>query len=358
MSTFATLLDDLLQARPGQVLATLVQVNGSSYRRPGARMLMDLEGIRQGVLSAGCLEADLLARVAGTLAKGEPQRVRYDLGAELDRIWGMGMGCGGTAEVLLVPITEGADLAWAQAARGAVLARRSGVLVTTFGAPAADLVGQTTWWEPSLAETVLSTTHLEAARRALATEKPITLVQEGVATLVEPVLPTVALWIFGAGENTRPLASLAVQLGWEVGVLDHRPALAAPERFPGARHVHSGGFHNLADRLTADARSAGVVMSHVFDPDKVMLRHMLNTDLPYVGLQGNRLRTAKLLAELDQEGPVLTEAQRLRLHAPMGLDLGAGSPEIIALSVLSEIQATLNGRAALPLRELQGSIHG
>ena len=85
---------------------------------------------------------------------------------------------------------------------------------------------------------------------------------------------------------------------------------------------------------------------------------MLLSEIPYVGLQGNRLRTTKLLKELEDDGLILTEVQRQRLHAPMGLDLGAESPEIIALSVLAEIQATLNGREALPLRELKGSIHG
>lgn len=353
-----TLLEDLLQSRSPKVLATLVQVKGSSYRRPGARMLMDLEGILGGVISAGCMESDLAARVAATLAQGTPQLVNYDMGSELDRIWGTGMGCQGQADILLTPLTEAYDATWARMAREALRQRRPGVLLTVFASPEPSQVGHAQWWDPTGPEDALDAPQRAAAQKALDSEKPVTLMLEGVSILVEPVLPPVALWIYGAGENARPLATLAIQLGWEVGMLDHRPALAAPGRFPGARHVLSGSQETLATALTEDARSAAVVMSHVFDPDKAMLRHMLASSIPYVGLQGNRLRSAKLLKELNEDGFPLTEAQRHRLHAPMGLNLGAESPEIIALAVLAEIQATLNGHTPLPLRELEGSIHG
>ena len=358
MTTLLSLLEDILHPRPTQVLATLVQVRGSSYRRPGARILMDPDGIRGGVISAGCMESDLAARVTATLAQGTPQLVKYDMGSELDRVWGTGMGCEGQADILLAPLTEAYDSTWAQKAREAHHERRPGVLLTTFASPDPRQVGRALWWDPTCPEGTLETPQLAAAREALASEKPSTLVLEGVSILVEPVLPPIALWIYGAGENARPLATLAIQLGWEVGMLDHRPALAAPGRFPGARHVLSGSQEALAAALTEDARSAAVVMSHVFDPDKAMLRHMLTRSIPYVGLQGSRQRSAKLLKELEQEGFPLTEAQRHRLHVPMGLNLGAESPEIIALAVLAEIQATLNGHAPLPLRELEGSIHG
>ncbi len=358
MTNLRTLLEGILHAPSRQVLATLVQVKGSSYRRPGARMLMDPDGIRGGVISAGCMEADLAARVTATLAQGTPQLVKYDMGSELDRVWGTGMGCEGQADILLTPLTETYDLTWAQRALEAQCHRRPGVLLTVFASPDPSRVGHAQWWDSTCPEDALEAPQLAAAREALASEKPTTLVLEGMSILVEPVLPPVALWIYGAGENARPLATLAIQLGWEVGMLDHRPALAAPVRFPGARHVLSGSQETLAAALTEDARSAAVVMSHVFDPDKAMLRHMLTRSMPYVGLQGSRQRSAKLLKELGQEGFSMTEAQRHRLHAPMGLNLGAESPEIIALSVLAEIQATLNGHAPLPLRELEGSIHG
>lgn len=357
MTTRLNLFDHVLNAQGPRVLATLVQVKGSSYRRPGARMLMDDDGIRAGVISAGCMESDLAARVSDVLVRGCPEVVKYDMGSELDRIWGTGMGCEGKADILLTPLTRGYDRTWAAEARSAQRERRAGVLLTVFSSPDPDKVGGTRWWDPSNQGAPLTPPLEEAARKALDSEKPVTVVLEGVSTLVEPVIPPVALWIYGAGENARPLANLAIQLGWEVGMLDHRPALAHPDRFPGARHVLSGSQEALAARISQDDRSAAVVMSHIFDPDKAMLRHLLSGTIPYVGLQGNRQRSAKLLNELTADGFDWTEERRARLHAPMGLDLGAESPEIIALAVLAEIQAVLGGRKPLSLRERKGSIH-
>jgi xanthine/CO dehydrogenase XdhC/CoxF family maturation factor len=357
MSTLPTLLDAILPVQTPCVLATLVQVKGSSYRRPGARMLLDPEGVRQGVLSGGCLETDLAARVAEVLGQGRSQVVKYDMSSELDRIWGTGMGCQGKADILLTPLEVGQAPAWARSARAALARRQPGVIVTAYGAPDAAKVGESRYWDPAAPDPDLAASLAEAAGRALAAEQPLDLDLDGVRWLVEPVLPPVALWLYGAGENVRPLAELAVHLGWHVGILDHRPALARPERFPGARRVLAGPPETLAAALTDDPRSAGVVMTHIFDPDKAMLRAMLESRLPYVGLQGNRGRSGQLLTELERDGFPLTEERLRRLRAPMGLDLGAESPEIIALAVLAEIQAVLAGRTPVPLRERRGRIH-
>jgi xanthine/CO dehydrogenase XdhC/CoxF family maturation factor len=358
MSSLAVLLDSLLPVQAPTVLATLVQVKGSSYRRPGARMLLDPEGIRMGVLSGGCLETDLAARVADILARGGAQVVKYDMSSELDRIWGTGMGCQGKADILLVPLAPGQAPDWARAARAALAGRRPGVILTVYQAADPTRLGQAWFWEPGDGEGAgLPGDLAGAARAALAEGRPAALDRDGERILVEPLLPPVALWIFGAGENARPLAEQAMQLGWAVGILDHRPALARPERFPGAAAVLAGPPATLAGALSGDPRSAGVVMTHIFEPDKAMLRHMLETGMPYVGLQGNRGRSEQVLSELEQEGFALTEERLRRLRVPMGLDLGAESPEIIALAVLAEIQAVLSGRAPIPLRERRGRIH-
>jgi xanthine/CO dehydrogenase XdhC/CoxF family maturation factor len=358
MSTLAALLDSLLPVQVPTVLATLVQVKGSSYRRPGARMLLDPEGIRMGVLSGGCLETDLAARVAEVLGQGGSQVVKYDMGSELDRIWGTGMGCQGKADILLTPLAPGQAPEWAASARSALAHRRPGVILTVFASSDPARLGQGWFWEPGAPSGALPGPLAAAARSALEEGRPSALDQDGERILVEPQVPPVALWIYGAGENARPLAEQAAQLGWAVGILDHRPALARPERFPGAAAVLAGPPATLAGALTGDARSAGVVMTHIFEPDKAMLGHMLESHMPYVGLQGNRGRSEQLLTELEQDGFPLTEDRLRRLRAPMGLDLGAESPEIIALAVLAEIQAVLAGRAPIPLRERRGRIHG
>jgi xanthine/CO dehydrogenase XdhC/CoxF family maturation factor len=165
---------------------------------------------------------------------------------------------------------------------------------------------------------------------------------------VETFMPPIALWILGAGDDSRPLARMAKELGWFVGLLDHRPAFARPERFPEADAVQSGHPAALLPGLPLDARSAVVLMTHHYAKDLKALRLLLPSAAGYLGLMGSRGRSAKLLAELAAEGLHADD----RLHAPVGLDLGATDPEGIALAILAEIQAALAGRRAAPLREL------
>jgi xanthine/CO dehydrogenase XdhC/CoxF family maturation factor len=179
-----------------------------------------------------------------------------------------------------------------------------------------------------------------------------------VDLLIEPILPAFALWIFGAGEHAQPLARLAKELGWFLGIVDHRPALATPERFPEADRIVLGHPPASLEGLPLDGRSAALVVSHVYDKDLQAMAALIQKPLAYLGLQGNRLRCAKLLKELQDEGLVLTEAQRQIIHFPAGLDLGGESPEAIALSMLAEIQATFAQRTGGSLRDKSGSIHG
>jgi xanthine/CO dehydrogenase XdhC/CoxF family maturation factor len=179
-----------------------------------------------------------------------------------------------------------------------------------------------------------------------------------VDLLIEPILPPFALWIFGAGEHARPLARLAKELGWFLGILDHRPALATRERFPEADRIVVGHPPALLDGLPFDARSAALVVSHVYEKDRQVVEALCRQPLGYLGLQGNRTRCARILKELEDEGLVLTEAQRQILHFPAGLDIGAESPETIALSMLAEIQASLACQAGGSLRDRTGAIHG
>jgi len=174
----------------------------------------------------------------------------------------------------------------------------------------------------------------------------------------EGLRPPIALWLFGAGENAKPLSRMAKQLGWFVGILDHRPALANPERFPEADQVIPGHPAEIMPGLRLDARSAAVVLSHVYTKDREALTFFLKGEAAFVGLQGNRKRSEKLLGELEAEGMVLTETSRSRLFYPIGLDLGAEAPEGIQLSILAEVQAVIAGPPGGPLRDRQAAIHG
>jgi len=379
-------------------LATLVRVKGSSYRQPGARMLFGPEGLRAGVLSAGCLENDILARVQTVLDSRVPYLAGYDLGSELDLVWGTGMGCAGRADVLLERLGPGLP-AWMVRLRAMRDQRRTGTLATVFASrgsgqpepgthilfepqgpagpglaadqpadvaaeqPAdiateqpADIATQPT---PRCPADPFATALAAAQAQVLATGRPEVFTLPGPGgereVLLEPVLPVFALWIFGAGEHARPIARIAKELGWFLGIVDHRPALATRERFPQADRIVVGHPPDALRGLPLDGRSAALVVSHIYEKDRQALEALLPAPLGYLGLQGNRQRSQRLLREL---GAAIPPDQLARLHAPAGLDLGAESPEGIALSMLAEIQATLAGRPGGSLRDRGGQIRG
>jgi xanthine dehydrogenase accessory factor len=319
----------LAPQRPPAVLATLVRVEGSSYRRPGARLLVDADGTRLGSISGGCLEEDVIARAAQVRQTGRPDAVVYDTTSENDLVWGVGLGCHGVVRVLLEPVQPGAP--WIRAlAKNFEQRRTTALAVTHDGAEPAN-------WGTRLAA-------------------PGDCDDPG-RLFLEQVAPPTALVIFGAGDDAQPLVRLAHELGMRVTVADPRAAFASEARFPLAHARVSGSAEELVARVAPDAETAAVVMTHHYVHDVPILRELLRRPLAYVGLLGPKKRADKILADLDAAGAGLSSEQRARLHAPVGLDLGADAPEQVALSILAEIQATLAGRNGRPLRERTRPIH-
>lgn len=324
MHSLGSILHALQTASSPRVLATLVRVRGTSYRLPGARMVLGPDGALAGSVSGGCLETDLALRAKDVLAAGRPCLVTYELGSEMDLVWGTGMGCTGDADLLLEPLAPGQAPPWMAGVVEALEGRREARVALSLA--------------PGTLGTILDSEALP----------------EGEEVFREVFRPPFALWIFGAGEPARPLADFASRLGWQVGVLDHRPALVTPARFPGATQLLAGRPGELIGRLALDARTAAIVMSHIFEPDKEALAAFLARGAAYVGLQGSRGRSAKLLKELHEERGSL---DRSRLYWPMGLDVGAESPEAIAVAVLAEIHGVLSGHACGHLRDRSGPVH-
>ena len=349
-------------------LATLVRVKGSSYRKPGARMVFLPGGAQTGLISAGCLETDVKARVETVLASQEPQVAAFDMGNDLDLIWGTGMGCQGRADVLLECVTPGPVPAWMTLCARLLETRGTGVLATVF-ATRGDTpfrAGERFVLEeggPGLlpATGPFRTWLLESMEGALARGAALSTSWTSSAgeadLLLEPILPPLALWIFGAGEHTRPLARLANSLGWWLGIVDHRPALATPGRFPEANRIVVGHPPEVFQGLPLDARSAALVVSHIYEMDRLALASLLQAPLGYLGLQGNRARSARILREIEADGLPFTEEQKRMLHWPAGLDLGGETPEAIALSMVAEVQAVLSGHPGGSLRDRTGAIH-
>lgn len=328
MKELPAIVRALLDSAAGEsVLATLATVEGSSYRRPGARLLLTADGRRVGSISGGCLEEDVLVRARRVLATGTAETVVYDTTSENDLVWGVGLGCHGVVLVVLEKLPP--RPAWAVALAENFAAHRPTLLAVTHRAADPTQLG----------------TRLAAA--------PST----DTAIFNDTVAPPTLLVIFGAGDDAQPLARLAHELGWHVTVADPRAAFATAERFPTATALVVGPATELATRVAPPADALSVVMTHHYVHDVPLLRTLLPRPLAYLGLLGPKKRGERILADLARDGLVLTPEMRARLHAPVGLDLGADSPEQVALAILAEMQATLTRRDARPLRERLRPIH-
>lgn len=306
-----------LAAGQAAVLATVVGVRGSSYRRPGARMLVTSEGWRAGSISGGCLEADVSRQAAFLVANGRAVVRTYDTSDDA----GARLGCGGEVEVLLEPLGDGAFLeVLARVAEGRQTLSLRTALEGRAGAREVRLDGGLVW---------------------RSSDAPL----EGQRCFEETLTPSPKLVLVGAGHDALPVARLAEELGWSVDVYDWRPGLLTPARFPTADARVTCPPDDLPARLRIEPGCVAVVMAHHLDYDAAALAVLLRDEgVRCVGLLGPRHRSAQVVALVDAKGPRLTPAHRARLRAPVGLDLGAEGPAAIALSILAEAQAVLSGR--------------
>jgi xanthine/CO dehydrogenase XdhC/CoxF family maturation factor len=332
------------QAAP-LVLATVVSTLGSTYRKSGAQMLIDGAGDSAGLLSGGCLESDLAERACAVLASGTACVVEYDTRTSDDLIWGLGLGCEGAMRILLQHLAAAADyqpFTYIQRCRDEQRAGCYGLVYESRSA--AYPLGHAVWAEaaanlPAALQHALSTGLQSAARAGTHTAQVVGL--EAATFLVIPIEIAPRLLILGAGPDATPIVEFAARLGWHVTVLDHRPAYAVAARFPQAQRVAL----NPADALTGAAElshfDAVIVMSHHLLSDLAYLRQLADAPPRYIGLLGPAARRARLLADL---GP---RAQQLagHLYGPAGLDIGANTPESIALAIISQIQAVLADRS-------------
>lgn len=338
--------------RRGEVfaVATVVRVEGSAFRREGARMLVEADGRATGAVSGGCLEGETVEQAREALAEGRPRLVRYRLGAAdpmLDAVLGFGSGCDGTVWLLLEP--DAADDSLGPLAATAALAgRQSGTLATVFEADDAELVGRRRLALGRDVRSTLPPALDEAVRQQGHVEAPATLRAEGARVLIEPVRPPVHLAVFGHGPDAVPLVRAAHALGWSTTLLGTRPAEELAARFPEAdRRVVYVHAEEAVERAGLDARSAAVVLSHNYLLDRGLLSDLLPSPAFYVGALGSAGRSARLRADLEDAGLTMGEIGRLR--SPVGLDLGAQTPEEIAVAVVAEVLAALRGRPAGPL---------
>jgi xanthine dehydrogenase accessory factor len=307
------LLERAPDAQASRVLATVVATAGSTYRKPGARMLLMADGSYIGLLSGGCLESDLQIHAREVLDSGVARAVEYDTRGPDDILFGVGAGCEGTMRVLLEPAGPGSTAEAALAAVGRLThAGETATLIMVHNSqtPLGTYFGK----------------DLSPAERTRA--------------YVELLSPPPHLLICGAAPDAQPVASTARALGWRVSVIDHRPAYAVEARFPGS-DVRVANPKSLRSEIDLARCHAAVVMSHHLPSDEDYLRELAQAGVPaYVGLLGPKARRARLAKELEP----MTEKLENRIRGPVGLDIGATTPEGIALSIVGQIHAWLAGR--------------
>ncbi len=357
------------QGRPA-VLATVVKVTGSAYRRPGARMIFPSDRAPAGIVSGGCLEDDLAERARGVLSSGEPSIEVYDMRSPDDIVWGLGLGCNGEIRVLLEKLSpegvneqmtflrecrergsRGVMATVFQVGGGMDLAIGDRLMLRPDGAPSGSITGSRIFRRiADDAAACLSDRRSRVERYETGSGH--------AEALIEHLSAPVSLMIFGAGSDARPVARLAKELGWDVTVIDNRPAYATPEHFPEADSVRVCEYDRLDEAgLEIDERTAVVVMTHHFLRDLEILRFLIPKAQPYLGLLGPRQRTEKLLQELRSSGFEREAARPSALRGPVGVDIGSETPEEIALSILAEIQAVLTGRSGGFLKDRREPLH-
>lgn len=322
-------------------LAVLLHTVGSTYQRPGALVLIAASGEYAGLLSGGCLEGDLAGHAREVISSGTARRVTYDLRDPNDLLWGLGAGCEGAMHVLLLrvgpqerwqPLEQLADALAAHTPTAVGIVAESHDADVPLGMLAVSDADATKW---------LSAQGRTALERASHSTQPSWFEQSDRYRLfLLPLALPPRLLVLGAGPDALPVVRFATELHWKVTLIDHRPALALPDRFPSAERVIVARAPRLAEVLDLTGFQAALVMTHQLDADREYLRALAATPPPYVGLLGPAARAERLLGELGADASSLRE----RLHAPVGLNLGGRSPEAIAVSIVAEILAFLNGR--------------
>ena len=320
-------LAELRAAGRRAALATVVQIVGSAYRRPGAKFLIEETGDTIGSVSGGCLEADVREVAREVMATGKPSLRHYSTGTDEDVVWGLGLGCNGLVDVFIQPATEGPLVEQANRLRD-LLAGDSAFAISTV------LEGERTG----------ATTVVEAGGAISGVQATA-----GGQVFVEALPPPPHLVVCGAGDDARPLVTYAAEAGFRVTVVDHRQGLMQPSWFPQAARLVVARPEEPAD-LPPAGRSLAVVKTHSLNHDREWVRRLLDAGVPYVGVLGPRLRTEAILREIGREGDE-------RVYGPVGLDLGADGPHQVSLAIVAELLAFTAQREPRHLSERQEAIH-
>ncbi|GGM82311.1 XdhC/CoxI family protein [Dyadobacter beijingensis] len=363
--------EQALHSGKRMALATVVHVEGSSYRRPGARMLVTDDGQLTGAISGGCLEGDALRKALLAISQQKNKLVTYDTTDENDTTLGVQLGCNGIVHILFEPIhTDDAENP-VELLKKVAAKRQNAVLVTLFSLQSRTGSQPGTCFlhlqtddqvtchceGPGMYEQLLAETQA-AYQRNDSFFKAFTQNNLSLTGFVEYFNTPPSLVIAGAGNDTIPLTEMAAVLGWDITVVDGRTGHATRQRFPKAGKVLVVRAEDVLKHITVDERTFFLLMTHNYNYDLALLKQLLAVEAcQYAGALGPKKKLERMYAELESEGMAISEAQKAKVYGPVGLDIGAETSEEIALSVLAEIKAVLGRRAGLSLREKSEPIH-
>jgi xanthine dehydrogenase accessory factor len=351
----AAILDQasrLAAAGVRSAVATVVRIAGSAYRRPGAKFLTAEDGSTSGGVSGGCLETDVRATALEIIREGAPRLLHYDTGSDEETVWGLGLGCEGAVDVFVAPMQGELLSRAAPRIRELMDEGIPFAVCTPVEGPHAGrtlVLGAGEW---------TGTTGSHELDAALADHVPARL-EDGKSGLeriadqsvfIDILRPPPTLFVFGAGDDARPLAGLAAEAGFSVTVIDHRRAYLTPDRFPSPARLVLRRPEDGVQDLGLDRRSFVVIQMHALQHDREWMRAVENEPVAYVGLLGPRARKQHILQQLG-----MSDGERL--FAPVGLDFGADGPEQVAISIVAEMLAVHAGRHPEHLRDKRGGIH-
>ncbi len=349
------ILEQIKRDQQKAVLATVIDVKGSAYRKPGARMLITSEGLTVGMVSGGCLENDVSEHAKHVMKSGQPRIVTYDTTTDEDLLWGFGIGCQGIVEILIESLEPEREyfplnfLAHKQPTILVTVIKVEGLVNAKLGD---HLILRSLELEISdIDEPEIISLIISEAQKILSKEKSITrryILPSGFFDVfIEVIPPPLSLIIFGAGNDALPLVQFAQLLGWEVILVDCRANEASYHRFSNAHRVILTGRDRLQQDVKIQEQSVVVIMTHNYLDDLAILRWLCPLSLRYLGLLGSQELSERLLQDLHKQ-EILSQ---VTLFSPIGLDIGATTPVEIALAIIAEIQAVISQRSGGFLKE-------
>ncbi|MFC0518114.1 XdhC family protein [Mucilaginibacter angelicae] len=345
-------------------LATVVLVEGSAYRRAGARMLITEDGQLTGAISGGCLEGDALRKARMVIMQQQPMLVTYDTMDDDDAKLGVGLGCNGIIHILIEPI-DNKQINPITLLKAAIASNGYSVLVTLFSIedrkgpqPGSCLyLGRDQTLRNGLDNLPYKNELLENAKNVLDNQCSTITVYQSYTAFVECVKPLISLVIIGAGNDAIPLTRFAAILGWNTTLIDGRPNYATAERFPSVKKILVTKPVKILGDLEINEWTAFVLMTHNYNYEITFLKQLLPLHPSYIRVLGPKKKLERMLDELEENGTVITERNLETIHGPVGLDIGSETPEEIALSIIAEIKAIFSKRNGKSLKHKMTVIH-